>query len=113
MESTPKSTSVSKKTPLLPIADLLSQDISNTASSISSNLDKAVTSGLQKAKTTENERVSTIINNEITQLNQKQDKINDEIKKKVAELQSLREKNLVVAGAVSGLRSILDNINNK
>lgn len=113
MDKTQKPTPGSSKTPLLPITDLLGQDISSTASSISSNLDRAVTDGLQKAKSTENERVTTIINEEITQLAQKQENNNEEIRKRVADLQSLREKNLVVAGAVSGLRKILESIEKK
>lgn len=98
--------------PLLPISDLLyvDNDVSKTVSSISNKMDRAVTDGLQKVKETEHERVKKVIMEEIDQLAQKQDKTNEEIKRRVAELQSLRESNLVVAGAVSGLRKILNEV---
>jgi hypothetical protein len=95
--------------PLLPIADLLSPDIS-TASSISDKVDCAVKEGLKKVKAGENDRVTRILEDEIAELLLAQEKNNDEIRKRALDLQTLKEKNLVVAGAVSGLRKVLKNV---
>lgn len=110
METSKNSSHETTSTPLLPISDLISSDISNTASDISTKVDLAVADGLQKAKGKENDRVTSIIRGELEQLTQTQAKNNEEIKKKASELQSLRENNLVVAGAVSGLRKVLDGV---
>lgn len=102
----------SATTPLLPISDLLSEDVSSTASTISNKVDLAVTDGLQKMKETENEKVVSIIKKEMSHLVQLQEKNNEDIKKKAAELQGIRENNLVVSGAVSGLKKVLKEIEN-
>ena len=99
-------------TPLLPISDLLSEDVSSTASTISNKVDLAVSDGLKKMKDKENEKVSSIIRKEIAHLVQLQEKNNNDIKTKAAELQGIRENNLVVSGAVSGLKKVLKEIEN-
>lgn len=102
----------SKKTvtPLLPITDLLTSGVSTSVSEITKKVDSAVTSELKKVQDTEHEKIQKVLKDEITRLTETQTKNNDEIKKRVTELQSIRENNLVVAGAVSGLKKVLGDL---
>ena len=109
-------TDTSKKVaqgPLLPIADLLSDEISTTASSISEKVDRVVTEGMEKIKGGEGARIVDIINGEIVRLTKSQEKNNEEHNKRVKEIQTIREQNLVISGAVSGLKKILTSIEQK
>ena len=99
-------------TPLLPITDLLTSDVSTSVSEITKKVDFAVTSELKKVQDTEHEKIQKVLKDEITRLTETQTKNNDEIKKRVTELQSIRENNLVVAGAVSGLKKVLGDLSN-
>ncbi|CAM9204977.1 unnamed protein product [Pylaiella littoralis] len=52
----------------------------------------------------------SLIESEISHLTGVQATNNDEIKKRLTEIQALRESNLVVAGALGGLRKIKDKL---
>lgn len=100
-----------KESPLLPITDLMSNDVSKTVSFVSERVDRAVSEGMTKVKGEESERILNILTDEISKLSTTQEKNNEEIKKRVADVQSLRENNLVIAGAVSGLKKMVQEIN--
>ncbi len=102
-----------KDSPLLPITDLLSSDVTKTASFVSDKVDLLVSDGMNKVKTEESSRILKIITDEIGKLSTTQDKNNEEIKKRMSDLQALRENNLVIAGAVSGLKKMAQEINKK
>lgn len=51
-----------------------------------------------------------IIDSELTNLSSVQSKNNDEIKKRLTDIQSLRENNLVVLGAIGGLKKMKENL---
>lgn len=104
------STESSKKVaqgPLLPITDLLSDEVSPTASSISEKVNRVVSDGMKKIRGDEGSRVVDIINAEIETLTKSQEKNNEEHNKRVKEIQTIREHNLVISGAVSGLKKVL------
>ncbi|CAM9094074.1 unnamed protein product [Ectocarpus sp. 12 AP-2014] len=50
------------------------------------------------------------IDSELTSLGKVQSSNNDEIKKRMTEIQSLRENNLVVVGAIGGLKKMKDSL---
>ena len=99
--------------PLLPISDLLSDEMSPTTSSISEKVDRVVSDGMKKIKGDEGSRIVDIINAEIETLTKSQDKNNEEHNKRVKEIQTIREHNLVISGAVSGLKKVLESIEKK
>lgn len=51
-----------------------------------------------------------LIDNEIENLSSIQSKNNEEIKKRLTDIQSLRENNLVVAGALGGLKKLKEKL---
>ena len=99
--------------PLLPVADLMSQEIPGPSSSISESVDKAVAESLKKAKGSETERIRTIMNDEISRMSTVQEQNNEEIRKKASDLQVLKDKNLVLAGAISSLKKVMESIASK
>lgn len=99
--------------PLLPISDLLTDDVSGTASSISDKVDRVVMDGMKKIKVDEGSRIVDIINKEIETLTKSQEKNNEEHNKRVKEIQTIREHNLVISGAVSGLKKVLESFEKK
>ena len=106
-------TESSRKTaqgPLLPVSDLLSDDMSGASSSISERVDRVVSDGMKKIRGDEGSRIVDIINEEIATLTKSHDKNNEEHNKRVKEIQSIREQNLVISGAVTGLKKVLVSI---
>lgn len=113
MTNTTESSKKSAQGPLLPITDLLSDEMPRTASSISEEVDRVVTDGLKKVKGDEGARIVDIITGEIETLIKSQERNNEEHNKRIKEMQVIREKNLVISGAVSGLKKILASIEKK
>lgn len=113
MSSNTESSKKCAKGPLLPISDLLSDGIPRTTSSISEKMDQVVTDGMKKVKGEEGARIVDIINGEIATLTKSHDRNNEEYNKRVKEIQAIREQNLVISGAVSGLKKILASIEKK
>ncbi len=91
-----------EKYPLLPVPDLLLRDASSDDDAGAKSRPDA--SDVSEA---EKRRATSVIRAEMEHLTRTQERNNDEIKKRASDLQALRENNLVVAGAVSGLKKVL------
>lgn len=64
----------------------------------------------QSSKTTSSSHVLEIIESDLKSLSNIKNSNNEEIKKKLTEIQSLRENNLVVVGAIGGLQKIKEKV---
>lgn len=65
-----------------------------------------VSEEMNSIKKAERSRWESIIDSEIKTLIGTQEKTTEEIKKKLTEIQTLKEHNLVISGAISGLKKV-------
>ncbi|CAN0247540.1 unnamed protein product [Ectocarpus sp. 6 AP-2014] len=96
--------SVSTHTPLIPMSEMFG---SNTNETSDSRQPMEQQKSSQRASLT---YVLEIIESELGSLAKVQTSNNEEIKKRLTEIQSFRESNLVVVGAISGLKKIREKI---
>lgn len=99
-----KTDSASNHAPLIPMSEMF---MSNTTECQDARqpADKQ-----QSSKRTSSSYSFDIIDNELESLAKIQDSNNEEIKKRLAEIQRLRENNLLVVGAVGGLKKIKEKL---
>ncbi|CAN0448788.1 unnamed protein product [Ectocarpus sp. 12 AP-2014] len=95
---------VSTHTPLIPMSEMFG---SNTKESIASRQPMEQQKCSQKASLA---YVLEIIDGELDSLSKMQTSNKEEIKKRLTEIQSFRENNLVVVGAIGGLKKIREKI---
>jgi len=95
---------VSTHTPLIPTPEMFG---SSTNESNDSRQPMEQQKSLQKASLA---YVEEIIESELCSLTKIQTSNNEEIKKRLTEIQSFRENNLVVVGAIGGLKKIREKI---
>jgi len=95
---------VSTHTPLIPMSEMFG---SSTNESNDSRQPMEQQKSLQKASLA---YVEEIIESELCSLTKIQTSNNEEIKKRLTEIQSFRENNLVVVGAIGGLKKIREKI---
>ncbi|CAN0370567.1 unnamed protein product [Ectocarpus sp. 12 AP-2014] len=95
---------VSTHTPLIPMSEMFG---SNTNERMASRQPTEQQECLQKASLA---YVLEIIEGELDSLSKIQTSNKEEIKKRLTEIQSLRENNLVVVGAIGGLKKIREKI---
>ena len=95
---------VSTHTPLIPMSEMFG---SSTNESNDSRQPMEQQKSLQKASLA---YVEEIIESELCSLTKIQTSNNEEIKKRLTEIQSFRENNLVVVGAIGGLKKIKEKL---
>ncbi|CAM9555172.1 unnamed protein product [Ectocarpus sp. 8 AP-2014] len=100
--------SVSTHTPLIPMSEMFGSNTNENGDSHSRQpMEQQQQKSSQRASLT---YVLEIIESELGSLAKIQTSNNEEIKKRLTEIQSYRESNLVVVGAISGLKKIREKI---
>ena len=90
--------------PLLPISELCSSSVQDNL--VADKLNKMMSDEVARVHKTEKDSVIQKIDDELKRLNETQEKTTSEIKKRVTEVQSLKDNNLVIAGAAAALKKI-------
>lgn len=103
------SNSVSHQAPLIPMSEMFTPT-TTADSSKDSHLPTGHQQHVQQPQKGSLSYSLELIDNEITSLDAIQSKNNEEIKKRLADIQSLRENNLVVVGAIGGLKKIKEKL---
>lgn len=97
---------VSSQNPLIPMSEMF---MSNTATE--NKKDARQHADQQVTKKGSMSYAQEMIDNEIASLQKVQSNNNEEIKKRLTDIQALRENNLLVVGALGGLKKIKENLN--
>ena len=107
--------SLSNHAPLIPMSEMFASNTTTAATAAST----ATAATAATASSTEQQQALRkgsraysleLIDNEIENLSSIQSKNNEEIKKRLTDIQSLRENNLVVVGALGGLKKLKEKL---
>lgn len=101
------SDSVPTHTPLIPMSEMFT---TSTTSETHKDIRQPVDQHQQNPKKGSLAYSTEVIDSEIANLTSIQSNNNEEIKKRLADIQSLRENNLVVVGALGGLKKIKEKL---
>lgn len=101
------SDSVPTHTPLIPMSEMFA---TSTASEVNKDTHQPVDQQQQRSKKGSLSYSMEVIDLEIANLTSIQSNNNEEIKKRLTDIQSLRENNLVVVGAIGGLKKIKEKL---
>ena len=99
------SDSVQTHTPLIPMSEMFA-----TSTDVNKDIHQPVNQQQQGSKKGSRSHSMEVIDLEIANLTEIQSNNNEEIKKRLTDIQSLRENNLVVVGAIGGLKKIKEKL---
>jgi len=97
---------ISKQNPLIPMSDIFSPP---STSQYNKDSRKQIDSPAAQSQPA-NPSVLDLMDKEIANLQKIQADNNEEIKKRLTDIQSLRENNLVVVGALGGLKKLKESL---
>lgn len=104
--------SVQSHGPLIPMSEMFMQSTSGAGATVESNKDRRDVADQHQTSSKKGSlsHALEIIDSELANLGKVQSNNNDEIKKKLTDIQSIRENNLVVVGAIGGLKKMKESL---